>query len=219
LAIPVASTSFDAFVRAHTHVSAPILCPEIFLHLSHDLDSIWESQEVWLGRCGLAPPFWAVAWVGGQALARYTLDNPSLFRGLSILDVGSGSGLCAIAAAKAGAEAVEAYDIDPFSRDVADINARLNEVRIESLLEDVVGIPSRWDVVLAGDLWYEQFLSERLTAWLRRIAGTGTMVLLGDCGRAHFPRFGVTELKQYEVPSPTSLERNAVTTTGVWRIH
>jgi predicted nicotinamide N-methyase len=214
----VASTSFGAFVRAHTQVRTPILCPEILLHLSHDLDSIWESQEFWLERCGLPPPFWAVAWVGGQALARYTLDNPALFRGLSILDVGSGSGLCAIAAAKAGAEAVEAYDIDPFSREVLDINARLNDVWIESLLEGVVGIPSRWDVVLAADLWYEQFLSERLTAWLRRIACSGTLVLLGDCRRAYFPRFGVTELKQYEVPSPTSLERSAVTATGVWRI-
>jgi len=214
----VASISFGAFVQAHTRVSAPVLCPEILLHLGDDLDVIWESQELWLGRCGLPPPFWAVAWVGGQALARYTLDNPSLFRGLSILDVGSGSGLCAIAAAKAGAEAVEAYDIDPFSRDVVDINARLNEVWVESLLEDVVGMPSRWDVVLAGDLWYEQFLSERLTAWLRRIACSGTLVFIGDCGRAHFPRFGVTELQQYEVPSPPSLERNAVTPTGVWRI-
>ncbi len=214
----MASSSFGAFVRAHTHVSAPILCPEILLHLSHDLDSIWESQESWLARCGLPPPFWAVAWIGGQALARYTLDNASLFRGLSILDLGSGSGLCAIAAAKAGAEAVEAYDIDPFSRNVVAINARLNDVSIESLLDDVVEIPSRWDVVLAGDLWYERFGAERLTAWLRRIARSGTAVLLGDCRRAHFPRFGVTELKQYDVPSPRSLERTAVTTTSVWRI-
>jgi predicted nicotinamide N-methyase len=159
-----------------------------------------------------------VAWVGGQALARYTLDNPSLFHGLSVLDIGSGSGLCAIAAAKAGAATVEAYDIDPFSRNIVDINSRLNEVWIKSLHEDVVGTPSRWDVVLAGDVWYERFGAPPLTEWLRRIAGDGTAVIVGDCRRAHFPRCGLTELQQYDVPSPTSLERNAVTPTGVWRI-
>jgi predicted nicotinamide N-methyase len=215
----VASTPFGAFVREHTRVSAPILCPEILLHLNDDLDSIWASQELWLERCGLPPPFWAVAWVGGQALARYTLDHPSLFRGLSILDLGSGSGLCAIAAAKAGAQAVDAYDIDPFSRDVVDINSRLNNVWIESLPDNVVGTSSRWDVVLAGDLWYERFQAQQLTEWLRRIARCGTAVLLGDCGRAHFPRLGVSELQQYDVPSPMSMERHAVTPTAVWRIH
>ena len=209
---------FDTFVREHTHVSAPTLCPEILLHLSDDLDEVWVSQELWLKRCGLPPPFWAVAWVGGQALARYTLDNPSLFHGLSVLDVGSGSGLCAIAAAKAGAAMVEAYDIDPFSRSIVDINSRLNEVWIKSLQEDVVGTASRWDVVLAGDVWYERFGAPPLTEWLRRIAGQGTAVIVGDCRRAHFPRRGLTQLQQYDVPSPLSLERNAVTPTGVWRI-
>lgn len=214
----MASIPFDTFVREHTQVGAPPLCPEILLHLSDDLDKVWASQELWLECCGLPPPFWAVAWVGGQALARYTLDNPPLFHGLSVLDLGSGSGLCAIAAAKAGAATVEAYDIDPFSRNIVDINSRLNEVWITSLQEDVVGTPSRWDVVLAGDVWYERFGSPALTEWLRRIAGDGTAVIVGDCRRAHFPRFGLTELQQYDVPSSISLERNAVTPTGVWRI-
>lgn len=214
----MASILFDTFVREHTHVSAPTLCPEILLHLSDDLDGVWASQELWLGRCGLPPPFWAVAWVGGQALARYTLDNPLLFHGLSVLDIGSGSGLCAIAAAKAGAATVEAYDIDPFSRHIVDINSRLNEVWIKSLQEDVVGTPSRWDVVLAGDVWYERFGAPPLTEWLRRIADDGTAVIVGDCRRAYFPRFGLTELQRYDVPSPMSLEHNAVTPTGVWRI-
>jgi predicted nicotinamide N-methyase len=212
------SISFGAFVKAHTRVSAPAFCPEIRLHLSDDLDAIWQSQELWLERCGLPPPFWAIAWVGGQALARYTLDNPSLFRGLSVLDVGTGSGLCAIAAAKAGAE-VEACDIDPFCGEVVDINSRLNGVSIASFSKDVVGMPSQWDVVLVGDLWYERFLARRLTAWLRRIASCGSKVLLGDCGRAHFPRFGVSELQRYSVPSAPALERASVTTTGVWQIH
>ena len=211
-------TPFRSFLHAHTQIAAPDLCPEIRLHLTNDFEAIWESQESWFARLGLSPPFWSIAWVGGQALARFTLDNPAVVRNRSVLDVGSGSGLCAIAAAMAGASSVDAADIDRYSGDVIDINARLNAVRVESLQEDVIGVESRWNVVLAGDLWYEGFLAERLTAWLRRIAREGTFVLLGDCGRAHFPRRGVTELQRYEIPTPESLERNAMTSVGVWTI-
>ena len=211
-------TPFSSFLHAHTQIATPDLCPEIRLHLTSNLEAIWESQETWFARLGLSPPFWSIAWVGGQALARFTLDNPSVVRNRSVLDVGSGSGLCAIAAAMAGARTVDAADIDRFSGDVIGINARLNDVRVESLQEDVIGVESQWDVVLAGDLWYEGFLAERLTGWLRRIAREGTVVLLGDCGRAHFPRRGVTELQRYAIPTSVSLERNAMTSAGVWTI-
>src|SRR5260370_26767706 len=110
--------AFDAFLRAHTQVVSPDLCPEISLHLAGDLDAMWARQEAWLGRAGLPTPFWCVAWIGGQALARYTLDHPMLVCSRSVLDLGSGSGICAIAAAKAGADSVEASDVDPFFPDV-----------------------------------------------------------------------------------------------------
>lgn len=208
---------FGSFLCAATSVASPPLCPEIALHLARDLDALWAEQERRVGRPGLAAPFWGVAWPGGQALARYLLDHPDAVAGRSVLDLGSGSGLVAIAAAKAGARAVEAADTDAFARAAIAANASLNQVALATLGEDLIGAPSRWDVVLAADLWYERFLAGRATAWLRELAAGGTRVLLGDRGRAFFPRQGLQELQRYRVPSP-SFERDAVTVTTVWRV-
>ena len=199
-------------------MTAPALCPEIRLHLARDLPTLLADQEQWLGRLGLPPPFWGVAWSGGQAIARYILDNPEFVRGLTVLDMGSGSGLCAIAAAKAGARAVDAADIDPYSTQAILANAHLNGVSITVLENELIGAPSRWDVVLAGDLWYERFMAGRVTSWLRQIAREESRVLLGDRGRAFFPRSGVACLERYVVGSSQSLERENITTTGVWQI-
>ena len=147
----VESDSVEGFVSAHTRIASPVLCPEILLHVADDMESLWAHQESVVGRTGLPPPFWCLPWVGGQALARYTLDHPMLVRNQSVLDVGSGSGICAIAAAKAGAHSVAAYDVDAFSRDVLAMNARINHVHIDPLCDDVIGVSSRWDVVLVGD--------------------------------------------------------------------
>ncbi len=212
-------TSMTAFVRAHTRIVPPVLCPEILLHLAPDMEALWERQEDWIGSAGLPPPFWCVPWVGGQALARYTLDHPMLVRNQSVLDIGSGSGICAIAAAKAGADSVEACDVDPYSRDVVALNAHVNDVCVEPLCQDVIGAPSRWNVVLVGDLWYEKFLAQRLNAWLQEIASAGCLVLLGDCGRAFFPRHAATECARYVVATSPDIERDASTITGVWRMH
>ena len=209
--------SFDAFLRAHTRIDAPWLCPEIRLHLAEDLDTIWAGQETCLARHSSAPPYWAVAWVGGQALARYVLDKPALFQGRSVLDFGSGSGLCAIAAAKVGAS-TDASDIDPNSIAAIVVNSRLNHVQVEPLQQDFIGTSSRWDIVIAGDLWYEADLARRLTSWLVTIAQQGTEVLLGDCGRSYFPRRGITELQRYEVRAPESLEQHRTCSTAVWRL-
>lgn len=209
--------SFDAFVNAHTRIVAPPLCPEIALRLGDDLDATWERQESCLASRAATPPYWSVAWVGGQALARYTLDNPALFRRQSILDFGAGSGLCAIAAAKVGATA-DASDIDPCSIAAIAINARLNNVQVAPLHADLIGAPSRWSIVVAADLWYESHLARRLTPWLRQLASEGTRVLLGDCGRAHFPRRQVLELQRYEIPAPQSLEQRSINSTAVWQL-
>lgn len=139
-------------------------------------------------------------------------------RGLSVLDIGSGSGLCAIAAAKAGARGVEAADTDAFSSQAILANASLNRVHVTPLHDDLIGALSRWDVVLAGDVWYEKFLAGRMTAWLRGLAMEGANVLLGDRGRAYFPRAGLTELGRYAVRASPSLERETITMTGVWKI-
>ena len=208
---------FEAFLRATTSVASPSLCPEIALHLAADLDALWAEQERIVGRPGLAAPFWGVAWPGGQALARFVLDHPDAVAGRSVLDLGSGCGLVAIAAARAGARRVQAADIDAFARDAIAANASLNHVELEILGEDLIGAPSRWEVVLAADLWYERFLAVRLAGWLRELAAGGTRVLLGDRGRAYFPRAGLAELQRYPVPSQ-SFERDAYTDTAVWEV-
>lgn len=213
----VLTHDFHSLLRAATRVGAPPLCPEVALHLAADLDALWAEQERRLGRHGLPPPFWGAAWPGGQALARYLLDAPHTVAGLAVLDIGSGSGLTAVAAAKAGARAVEAADTDAFALEAVRANASLNRVAVSTCGEDLIGTPSRWDVVLAADLWYERFFAGRLSAWLRAIAADGTRVLLGDRGRAFFPRGEPAELQRYQVPSQ-SFEREAVTATSVWRL-
>lgn len=207
---------FTSFLEAAAPVGHPDLCPEIRLHLAPELSPLWAQQEEWLGSTGLPPPYWGIAWPGGQAMARYLLDNRPDVKGLTMLDLGSGSGVAAIAAAIAGARSVEAADIDSFAREAIAANAALNAVQIRILPHDLVGEAPRWDVILAADLWYERFLAGRVTAWLTNAASQGTRVLLGDGGRAFFPRGRLTELARYPVRSMRSLERDPVTSTGVW---
>jgi len=190
----------------------------IRLELPASLGEAWAEQELRLGRSGLPPPYWAVAWPGGRALARYLLDEPAVVRGKRVLDFGSGSGVCAIAAALAGAGRVEAADIDPHARAAIEAHAALNAVSIVTIADDLIGAASRWEVALAGDLWYERVLAQRATAWLRTIAAEGTLVLLGDSGRAYFPRTGLEQVASYRVECPASLEPAGMATAGVWRM-
>lgn len=215
--MPGFQPDFDCLLLTATRVAAPPLCPELALHLASDLETLWAEQERRVGRTGLAPPFWGVAWPGGQALARHVLDNPGTVAGRSVLDLGSGSGIVGIAAAKAGARAVEAADTDGFALAAIAANASLNQVRLVTLGDDLIGACSRWDVVLAADLWYERFFAGRVTAWLGELAAGGTRVLVGDPGRAFFPRKGLEELQRYRVPSPF-LERDAFTVTAVLQV-
>jgi len=211
-------TDFGSFLLAATRVTSPASCPELRLHLAEDLEQAWREMERWLGRTGLPPPYWAVAWPGGQAIARHAFDEPARLGGKRVLDLGSGCGLCAIAAVKAGAAAVEAADTDPYARAASAANAALNGVRLATVADDLIGSPPRWDTVLAGDLWYERFLAQRATAWLRDVAAAGVEVLVGDSGRAFFPRTGLTHLGTYAVDAPESLEPTRRARAGVWRI-
>jgi predicted nicotinamide N-methyase len=207
-----------AFVADHTRVVRVPLCPEILLRVVDDLNVVWREQEARFG-LGHPPPYWAMAWPGGQALARYVLDHAEIVRRARVLDFGAGCAIGAIAAAKAGAHQVEVNDPDPFARTAARLNAALNRVGLDcSGGEDLIGEPPRWDVVLAGDLWYDALLGRRVTAWLRQIANHGCRVFLGDVGRAHFPRSGVKELFCYEIPASPDLEQTAQVKTFVWRL-
>jgi predicted nicotinamide N-methyase len=207
-----------AFVQAQTAVGAPPLVPEIRLHLASAVTPLWRATESTLASSDVPPPYWAFAWPGGQALARYLLDNPTSVRGRSVLDFAAGSGLAGIAAVLAGAASVTAADIDPFAGAATALNAAVNGVAIDIVGTDPIDWPSAWDVVLAGDVCYEQPMAGRATAWLRRLAATGTDVLLGDPGRSYRPADGLVELARYRVPTSLDLETRTECETVVWRL-
>jgi predicted nicotinamide N-methyase len=194
---------------------APPLVPEIKLHLASEVVPLWRATEEELAANGLPPPYWAFAWAGGQALARYVLDHPEIVRGKRVLDIGSGSGLVGLAAARAGAVDVLAADIDSFACAAIRLNAAANDSAIRVTQEDLIGAPCVWDLILVGDLFYERPLAERLLAWLRPLA---VPALLGDPGRNYFPKSGVEELARYKVQTTRDLEDREIRDTGVYRL-
>jgi predicted nicotinamide N-methyase len=207
------------YICRNTAITAPPLVPEIRLHLATEITPIWQATEETLARSALPPPFWAFAWAGGQALARYLLDHPEVVGGRSVLDFGAGSGLVAIAAAKAGAVSVLAAEIDHFAVAAIAANAALNEVTIAVTTADVLdtGDP-RWEVVTAGDVCYERPMAERVTAWLRVLAARGSLVLLGDPGRAYLPSHGLHERARYLVPTSREIEDRESRDGVVWEV-
>ena len=207
----------SAFVRAETVIAAPPLVPEIRLHLASEVVPLWQATEETLTRHGLPPPYWAFAWPGGQAIARYVLDHPESLRGARVLDFAAGSGLAAIAAAKAGAASIAAAEIDEFALAAIALNAGLNNVSVETIGEDVMGRPSAWDIVLAGDVCYERPMAEQVARWFAALAAAGTGVLMADPGRAYLPRQGLVELARYDVPTSLDLEDRKQRETVVWR--
>ena len=207
------------FVRRNTEIMRPPLVPEITLHLATAMTPIWQATEEELARGAVPPPFWAFAWAGGQALARYLLDHPETVVGREVLDIGSGSGIVAIAAAKAGALRVVAAEIDPFAAAAIILNARLNEVTVAVDTRDLLDRgPAGWGVALAGDICYEEPMSSRAMTLLRRIAARDRLALLGDPGRAYLPRSGLVELARYEVPTTRELEDREAREGVVWQV-
>ena len=205
----------EDFIRANAVLLSPPLVPEIVLHLASEVVPLWRKTEEELSEIGVPPPYWAFAWAGGQALARYILDNPMLVAGKRVLDIGSGSGLVGLAASKAGAADVLAADIDAFACAAITLNAKANDLRIATTQENLIGTAPDWDVILVGDLFYERPLAEGLVAWLRPL---GKTVLLGDPGRTYFPRQGVENLATYSVQTTRDLEDREIRETGVYRL-
>jgi predicted nicotinamide N-methyase len=207
----------EGFIRAHTRLQPVPHTPELSLYVADAITPIWTMTEDALGELGLAPPFWAFAWAGGQGVARYVLDHPETVAGKAVLDFAAGSGLCAIAAMRAGAARALANDIDPFCRAAVALNARANGVTVDSLIGDLLDGPAPdADVILAGDICYEKPMSERVLAWLSRANDRGVRVLIGDPGRSYFPKTGLTPLAQYQVPTTRELEDDEIKRTGVW---
>jgi predicted nicotinamide N-methyase len=207
-----------AFIRANTRVLAPAYIPELKLHLADDAVSLWQLTEEQLGELGLPPPFWAFAWVGGQALARYLLDHPEIVRGKRVLDVASGSGLVAIAAMNAGAASARAVDIDAFAVAAMQLNAAHNAVMIEPVLDDPLGQPTDAELILVGDLFYDRDLAPRVLHWLRAQQAAGKTVLIGDPGRSYLPRDQLEQIAAYDIPVTRMLEDSEVKRAAVWRL-
>jgi predicted nicotinamide N-methyase len=205
------------FIAAHTRLLPVPHAPEIRLHLADEATALWQKTEEELGAIGLPPPFWAFAWAGGQALARYCLDNSTVVAGKRVLDFASGSGLVAVAAAKAGAESVAARDIDAFAVAAVGLNAAANRVAVDARCADAIDSDEGWDTVLAGDICYERDMAARAIAWLARLDARGATVLIGDPGRSYLPRERLEALATYEVPVTRTLEDADIKTTHVWR--
>ncbi|MGH7061226.1 MAG: class I SAM-dependent methyltransferase [Stellaceae bacterium] len=206
------------FVRRNTAIAAPPLVPEIRLHLAGEITPIWQATEESLAQKGVPPPFWAFAWAGGQALARWLLDHPETVAGHTVLDFGSGSGLVAIAAAKAGARHVLAAEIDPFAAAAIAANAALNDVEIGIVGDPIDTAGLRPEIVTAGDVCYERAMTARAVPWLRSLAAAGALVLLGDPGRAYLPDHDLIERARYAVPTSREIEDREMRETVVWQV-
>jgi predicted nicotinamide N-methyase len=205
------------FILANTRLLQPPLIPELRLQLADEAVPIWRKTEEELGAIGLPPPFWAFAWAGGQAIARYILDNRDIVRGRRVLDFASGSGIVAIAAAMAGAAQVEASDIDPFAVAAIEVNAEANGVPISARCEDLVGAEEDWDVVLAGDVSYEREMAAAVTNWLSHLTARGATILIGDPRRTYLAHDRLESVIEYRVPVTRELEDSEIKRTGVFQ--
>lgn len=209
-----------ALIARHTRLEEVPGLPGLRLHLSGDVLTLWHDVQLATEDSDAPIPFWAFAWGGGLALAHYLRDHPDAVAGKRVLDLGSGSGLCAIAALQAGAASATAVDVDPFAAAAIALNARANGVRIDVVAEDLLdGPPADVDVIVAGDLWYEQEFGDRATAWLERARESGTRVLIGDPGRRYLSADAFTKVGEYEVRSTTDLEDLARTRAWVYELN
>jgi predicted nicotinamide N-methyase len=211
------------FVEENTALVRPPLLPEIALHLATEVTPLWQATEQWLRTQGIEPPFWAFAWAGGQALARLLLDRPALVQDKVVLDFASGSGLCAIAAARAGARRAVALDRDRLAAAAIGLNAMTNGVTVEPRCADVLGVDQApaWvdecEVVLAGDVFYDASMAAVVLPWLRGRAAAGALVLLGDPGRTYLPA-GLSEVARYRVPTIDDVESAREKAGVVYRV-
>ncbi len=209
----------DGFIRANTTLVAPPLVPEIKLHLATEVVPLWRLTEEELQAQGVPPPYWAFAWAGGQALARYVLDHPETVRGKDVLDFGAGfRAWSPLPRPRRARKRVMAADIDPFAHAAIRLNAVANSAILGATTSDLIDSDGNWRVILVGDMCYERPLAERLLAWLTDRAHRGATVLLGDPGRSYFPKGGIEKLAGYNVQTTRDLEDREIRDTGVYRL-
>jgi predicted nicotinamide N-methyase len=216
---PRDETDYPVFIAANTKLIAPPHVPEIVLHLAEESVPIWRKTEEELGEMNVPPPFWAFAWAGGQALARYLLDNPHEVKGKTVLDLGTGSGLTAIAALKAGAASVLAADIDAMALASAHLNAAANGVALSTTQRDLLSAPpGAFETVLVGDLFYERELADRVLTYISLAKSHGARVLVGDPQRSYFPTDRFACVAAYDVAVTRELEDALIKKTAVWAL-
>jgi len=211
----------EGFIRRNTALETPAMVPEFRLWLATEYVPIWQATEAWLEEQNIDPPYWAFCWPGGQAVARYQIDNPTLVEDKRVIDFAAGSGVSSMAAARAGAATVVANDIDTLSLVAARLNASANGLAIGTSDEDWLAGPAGSpdaDVVIAGDVCYEREMSVQALAWLRSHAAMGRLVLLGDPGRNYFSAQGLEERARYDIPTSLQLENRGMRETVVWRV-
>ena len=206
-----------AFILEHTRLLQPPLAPTLRLQLADEAVELWMKTEEELSEMGLPPPFWAFAWAGGQALARYIAEHPQIVAGRRVLDFAAGSGLVGIAAALAGAKTVEASEIDGFALAAIALNAETNGASIRILEGDIIGRDDGWDVVFAGDVSYERGMAEAVTDWLETLYTRGAEVWIGDPGRTYLARHKLECVAEYSVPVSRALEDAEIKNGGVYR--
>jgi predicted nicotinamide N-methyase len=205
-----------AFVRANTALGTAPHVPEVSLHLATEVTPLWQATEAWLIQRNVAPPFWAFAWPGGQALARHVLDNPALAAGKRVLDFAAGGGIAAIACALAGAASVEAAEIDPLALAAIELNAAANNVRVAPVA-DIVGAACRWDLIMCGDVCYEATMIGHIMPWLSVMARTAE-VWIADPGRAYLPATGLAAFARYRIETTLELEDSTSRDVAFYRL-
>lgn len=211
--------SAESFIRGQTVIAAASSVPEIQLHLATEITPLWHLTEERLKGGDMPPPYWAFAWPGGQGLARYILDRPEAVKGKRVLDFAAGCGIAAIAAMKAGAQTALACDIDPFAQAAIQLNAALNQAALSIVPAIDFEHPfTGADLILAGDVCYQQAMSARVLRWLYLCKAAGLRVLLADPGRAYIPHEGLKELARYEIPTSRELEDRESRMAVIWEL-
>ncbi len=207
------------FIRENTELLPVASTPRIKLHVAGESMPLWQRSTEDLDAIGISHlPFWASAWVGGQALARFVLDTPETVRGKRVLDIATGSGIVGIAAALAGAAHVVANDIDPMALEAARMNAAANGVTLELQHGDITGAPAtEVDVILCGDVFYEKPMADAMFNWLEQSRRHVDDILIGDPGRSYLPFERLEKLAQYEMPAMRPLEDSETMQTTIWR--
>lgn len=205
------------FILAHTTLGASVLQPGLKLYLASEITPLWLATEEFLEAHNMAPPFWAFAWPGGEALAQYIAGHPEMIRGKTVLDFAAGGGIAALACAAAGAARVEAAEIDPLAVAAMKLNAAANQLEIHPLLGDIVGASCRWDIILCGDVCYEAPMTRHIMPWLRQCAAK-IPVLMADPGRKYAPDQGFEIIEEIEVPTSLELEDSAARAVRLLRL-